>query len=353
MAAAAMVFGLIRFCHVQRSYLIGANSAILIFWWTRDGFAWSIPRQLGSLDLYAIWKRQLDKVRPRHGEGFRRWHYLAFDSDTGVPVSIGQFFRVVCPYFDGVLDVQNLSSCSFRRVVPTLAGIVRLTDTERLAIGQWTDAAGGNSTAQTPLRYDAQKQKQGHQLRLAAALFLASAPEVLWEEIKTTSAVERWSEAMVAADELLSESPKVVRVSSEDIPGMPMVKSLLPASLAVIRTAGKKIIRVLRKRAAATALPGPSSSPSLPKPTVSPRLAPKQDEPPLQRRRLPQKTAAPAAPEQVSPAHGGSAHPCQGRGDSGGGCQEEAAATGYQGSTSAAGGAAQRGLRCDVRYRRS
>ena len=213
--------------------------------------------------------------------------FLAFDSDTGVPVSIGQFLRVVRPYFDGVLDVQNLSSYSFRRVVPTLAGIVRLTDTERLAIGQWTDAASGSSTAQTPLRYDARKQKQGHQLRLAAALFLASAPELLWEEIKTTSAVERWSEAMIAADELLSENPRVVRVSSDDIPGMPMVKSLLPASLAVIRTAGQKIIRALRKRAAATASTGSSSSPSQPKPTASPRLAPQQDEPPLQRRRLP------------------------------------------------------------------
>ena len=81
-AAAAMVFGLIRFCHVQRSYLIGANSAIIIFWCfkgktgTRDGFTWSIPRHLASLDLYAIWNRQLDKVRPRHGEGYRRWHFL-------------------------------------------------------------------------------------------------------------------------------------------------------------------------------------------------------------------------------------------------------------------------------------
>ena len=35
---------------------------------------------------------------------------------------------------------------------------------------------------------------------------------------------------MVAADELLTENPRVVRLSSEDIPGMPMVKSLLPAS---------------------------------------------------------------------------------------------------------------------------
>lgn len=104
----------------------------------------------------------------------------------------------------GVLAGQHFSFYSFRCVVPTLAGIVRLTDTERLAVGRWTDAASGTSTAQTPLRYDAQKQKQGHQLRLAASLFLASAPEVLWEEIKITPAVERRAEAMVAADELLS-----------------------------------------------------------------------------------------------------------------------------------------------------
>ena len=60
---------------------------------------------------------------------FAGWHYLAFDADTAVPVSIGQFLRVIKPYFDGVLDIQQLSSYSFRLVVPTLAGIVRLTDT--------------------------------------------------------------------------------------------------------------------------------------------------------------------------------------------------------------------------------
>lgn len=64
---------------------------------------------------------------------------MAFDADAAVPVSIGQFLRVIRPYFEGVLDAQQLSSYSFRRVVPTLAGIVRLTDTERLAVGQLMD----------------------------------------------------------------------------------------------------------------------------------------------------------------------------------------------------------------------
>ena len=109
------------------------------------------------------------------------------------------------PSGSGVLAGQHFRVSTASDVwCPWLAGIVRLTDTERLAVGRWTDAASGTSTAQTPLRYDAQKQKQGHQLRLAASLFLASAPEVLWEEIKSTPAVERRAEAMVAADELLS-----------------------------------------------------------------------------------------------------------------------------------------------------
>ena len=207
------------------------------------------------------------------------------------------------PSGSGVLAGQHFSFYSFRCVVPTLAGIVRLTDTERLAVGRWTDAASGTSTAQTPLRYDAQKQKQGHQLRLAASLFLASAPEVCGKRSKVpplwSGGLRPWWPPTNCCQ---GGNPRVVRLSSEDIPGMPMVKSLLPASLTVIRTAGKKIIRALRKRAASTLVPGPSSFPSMPKPTVSPRLAPKQAEPPLQRRRLPQKTAAPAAPEQVSPA---------------------------------------------------
>lgn len=44
------------------------------------------------------------------------------------------------PYFAEVLEAENLSSYSCRRVLPTLAGLVKLSDTERLALGQWTDS---------------------------------------------------------------------------------------------------------------------------------------------------------------------------------------------------------------------
>ena len=51
LAAAAMVFGLVRLCHLQRSYLIGAISAIMIFWCYKR-------QNLGMVKLFAggvIW----------------------------------------------------------------------------------------------------------------------------------------------------------------------------------------------------------------------------------------------------------------------------------------------------------
>ena len=58
----AMCFGVVRFTHLQRSYLVGGNGGILVFWCTkgktgsRGGFAWSVPRYCGTLDLFQVFK---------------------------------------------------------------------------------------------------------------------------------------------------------------------------------------------------------------------------------------------------------------------------------------------------------
>ena len=55
--AYALCFGVVRYTHLQRSYLVGGNGGILVFWCTkgktgsRGGFAWSVPRYCGTLDL--------------------------------------------------------------------------------------------------------------------------------------------------------------------------------------------------------------------------------------------------------------------------------------------------------------
>lgn len=109
----------------------------------------------------------------------------------------------------------------------------------------------------------------------------------MWEEMWITDAKGRWEEAVVGADELLTENARVERLCSEDIPGMPMVKSLLPASLAAIRTAR-------------TSSTPPASGPVV-KPILSRLVWRHQHEPRLKRRRLPQKTTALSVAEQVPP----------------------------------------------------
>ena len=186
--AYALCFGVVRYTHLQRSYLVGGNGGILVFWCTkgktgsRGGFAWSVPRYCGTLDLLQVLGTHLNKVRPRTGAGFRRWHWLGFDSATAQPVGTAQCVRILRPYLSAAMDVTSLSSYSFRRVLPTLAGYVGLSETERLALGQWVDQSS-KSTATTPLRYDSRKQRLGHQLRLAGLHCFQDLNMALWDEL--------------------------------------------------------------------------------------------------------------------------------------------------------------------------
>ena len=142
--AYAMCFGVVRYTHLQRSYLVGGNGGILLFWCTkgkngsRGGFAWSVPRYCGTLDLLQVLGAHLNKLRPRSGADFRRF-WLGFDSATAQPVGTAQCVRILRPHLSAAMDVTSLSSYSFRRVLPTLAGYAGLTETERLALGQWVD----------------------------------------------------------------------------------------------------------------------------------------------------------------------------------------------------------------------
>ena len=204
-----MCFGVVRYTHLQRSYLVGGNGGILVFWCTkgktgsRGGFAWSVPRYCGTLDLLQVLGNHLNKVRPHSGAAFRRWHWLGFDSATAQPVGTAQFIRILRPHLSAAMDVTSLSSYSFRRVLPTLAGYVGLSETERLALGQWTDQSS-KTTATTPLRYDSHKQRLGHQLRLAGLHFFQDLHMALWDELPVGYAQARWETCMGDTDELLA-----------------------------------------------------------------------------------------------------------------------------------------------------
>ena len=178
--AYAMCFGVVRYTRLQRSYLVGGNGGILVFWCTkgktgsRGGFAWSVPRYCGTLDL--------SQVLPHSGPAFRHWHWLGFDSATAQPVDTPQFIRILRPRLSAAMYTTSLSSYSFRRVLPTLAGYVGLSEIEKLALGQWTDQSSKTTTT-TPLCYDSQKQQLGHQLRVAGLNFFHDLHMALWDEL--------------------------------------------------------------------------------------------------------------------------------------------------------------------------
>ena len=246
-SAFCMIFGVVRFAHIQRSYLLGFTGAYVLFWcWkgktgTREGFLWSIPHVAGSLDLMLVINNWLKKVRPLSGEGWLKWHYLAFDGDTKVPASMPQFLRVLKPLFQDVLDASQLTSYSFRRVLPTLAGVVNMPDLHKLALGQWLDKSQGVSN--TPVRYDASKVRLGHQLRISAYAYLAQLTEVTWEAIPRQHAELAWQYCMQEADSLIAEDPRTVWVSKQNPPGMPVMKSLQPSLVLAIRNLGLKKLK--------------------------------------------------------------------------------------------------------------
>ena len=193
-----------------------------------------MPRYCGTLDLLQVLGNHLNKVRPHSGAAFRRWHWLGFDSATAQPVGTAQFIRILRPHLSAAMDVTSLSSYSCRRVLPTLAGYVGLSETERLALGQWTDQSS-KTTATTPLQYDSQKQRLGHQLRLAGLHFFQDLHMALWDELPVGYAQARWETCMGDADELLAADPRIRLITTDSIPGMPVVKTLLPAQVQVIQ----------------------------------------------------------------------------------------------------------------------
>ena len=263
-SAFCMVFGVVRYAHVQRSYMVAFSGAYILFWCskgktgTREGFLWSIPRVAGSLDLMVVLNGWLKRVRPLSGDGWIKWHYLSFDGDTRVPASMQQFLRVLKPLFQEVLDVTQLTSYSFRRVLPTLAGMVNLPDTHKVAMGQWLDKSQG--TAGTPLRYDASKVRLGHQLRISAYAYLSP-----WDAIPRQNADLAWQYCMGEADELIAADPKTVWVSKTSPPGMPVVKSLQPSMLLPVRQLGLRFLKrqqALPVSLATTVFAKPSRAPA-------------------------------------------------------------------------------------------
>ena len=132
----------------------------------------------------------------------------------------------------------SLSSYSFRRVAPTWASLAKLSEDQKLALG--------NSVATTPARYSAAKLRLAVQLKLSllgAIRFFGSSTR--WQEVSQQEAKVIFEQDMVAADIALAASTSTVvhtHLPSPDDTSLALRDSWIQgarARLAPRRSAGK------------------------------------------------------------------------------------------------------------------
>ena len=115
-------------------------------------------------------------------------------------------------------NADEIASYTFRRIGPTWAHIVGLSDAKVLALGNWQDKPG-KGKAMTPLRYSAVKLALASRLKLVMASslvpFLQSAS---WDEIAPSKALEAMNNAETIVDEMLENDTITFAAKKEDLP---------------------------------------------------------------------------------------------------------------------------------------
>ena len=188
--AHAMIYGVVRFAHLQRSTLRSVEEWSLTFWCskgkttgTREGFLWSVPRHTPQhFDLWPVLETTLKEYGKMVNIPNKKLHWLAVDLDAGKPLGISGFVQCMQLWMQHCIDrPSSLSSYSFRRVAPTWAALAALSDDQKLALGNWTDRSAAVAT--TPARYSSTKWRLAVQLKLS-----------LLGGIRFFGAVTRWQE---------------------------------------------------------------------------------------------------------------------------------------------------------------
>ena len=181
LAAWMMVFGVVRFGHLQRSNLAFWNGTVMVFYCqkgkqlgNREGFFWSIPRwTMGGQSLLEPWLEQEKAIRRCMAKAGLNFHHCAFDLDEGKPLNMQGFLGAVRAHLKMVItNIGDLTSYSFRRVAPTVAVLAERSEVEKTALGGWIDRSpNGNlgSEVQCPSGQAVGPVEDCHVVRAEAA----------------------------------------------------------------------------------------------------------------------------------------------------------------------------------------
>ena len=250
LSAWMMVFGVVRFGHLQRSNLAFWNDTVMVFFCqkgkqlgNREGFFWSIPRwTMGGQSLLEPWLEQEAIIRKCMIKAGRNFHHCAFDLDEGKPLNMVGFLGAVRAHLKMLItNVGDLTSYSFRRVAPTVAVLAERSEVEKTALGGWTDRASNLATSAA--RYNAQKARLTDQLKVAMLFVLRQLREVdAWHSVSLAMCIREWHSGMEVGDDAMANAG-VWTYAKYSIPNMPVIRELTLERAQVVRLRARTFLK--------------------------------------------------------------------------------------------------------------
>ena len=250
LSAWMMVFGVVRFGHLQRSNLAFWNDTVMVFFCqkgkqlsNREGFFWSIPRwTMGGQSLLEPWLEQEAIIRKCMIKAGRNFHHCAFDLDEGKPLNMVGFLGAVRAHLKMLItNVGDLTSYSFRRVAPTVAVLAERSEVEKTALGSWTDRA--SNLAASAARYNAQKARLTDQLKVAMLFVLRQLREVdAWHSVSLAMCIREWNSGMEVGDDAMANAG-VWTYAKYSIPNMPVIRELTLERAQAVRLRARTFLK--------------------------------------------------------------------------------------------------------------
>ena len=236
-----IIFGVLRFQHVQRSRLLKCCAHVLIGECSqgkakaegvRSGYFWTLPKEgiaeknLGEI-VFNFLGKLVDKCQDH--QDFLLHDFLPKHSDiTGAsafspePLRYGRFQAATskllqCPPLEmSAAEAAKNTTYKGRRILPTAAGLLHLISEERAALGNWKDlssrdAEAGKASTNMGTRYDASRLSLSARTKVMCVQALSRA----CDKVESfTEPLERLSQHFATREELLTSTRHV----TEDIP---------------------------------------------------------------------------------------------------------------------------------------
>ena len=173
-----------RLKHLKRSTPTKLTASTLHLWCTkgkqranRNGFEWTIPAKFISMPTYNWAERLLEewnKLPPSHRERCG----VVFDPQSREPLTYNSCVSLTQEAMRELVEnPEEVSTYTWRRVMPTLGMAAKFTGVEMLALGDWQDKSLGGKeveNAKMPIHYGDNKGESSKRIKHEAAIIMGS-----------------------------------------------------------------------------------------------------------------------------------------------------------------------------------